>query len=342
VALVEHEPLIVHTAKLPEPKIPKRVTCPDYAKRLPRSIAHYTTQGVYDATKKTHLSFTQGSGHAEAIRIWPTSSPWRWSRIAIRSPTPGSQQLDLRRPVRPSVRPARRRSGHTAGVSPSKACETHRAPDIPAVGPGGGQCAVDRASVRSRCGRRVPPSERITLGVLGLAPRATSTCASSLEQGCPRHRSLRCQSAEPRRRAEAVAEAYGSPDVKAFADFRALNADRSIDAVLMALPVHWHTIPLWIAVSERQTHYHEKPMASPSPRRVVSATRCAAGVVFQFGTQQRSDRAFRWACQLARSGRLARCAKSRSLSRAASTDPPSRNSPFPTGSTGTAGSGQPP
>ncbi|HOW66721.1 MAG TPA: Gfo/Idh/MocA family oxidoreductase [Candidatus Paceibacterota bacterium] len=61
--LVEHEPLILHTAKLPEPKIPKRVQCPDYARLLPKSIARYTTQGVYDARKKTHLSFTQGSGH---------------------------------------------------------------------------------------------------------------------------------------------------------------------------------------------------------------------------------------------------------------------------------------
>jgi predicted dehydrogenase len=61
--LVEHEPLLIHTAKLPESKIPKSVKCPDYAKLLPKSIAKYTTHGVYDAKKKTHLSFTQGSGH---------------------------------------------------------------------------------------------------------------------------------------------------------------------------------------------------------------------------------------------------------------------------------------
>jgi predicted dehydrogenase len=61
--LIEHEPLVMHTAKLPEPKIPKKVTSPDFAKRLPKSIAKYTTQGVYDSSKKTHLSFTQGSGH---------------------------------------------------------------------------------------------------------------------------------------------------------------------------------------------------------------------------------------------------------------------------------------
>ena len=61
--LVEHEPLIMHTAKLPEPKIPKPVKAPDYAKRLPKSIQQFTTKGVYDLGKKTHLSFTQGAGH---------------------------------------------------------------------------------------------------------------------------------------------------------------------------------------------------------------------------------------------------------------------------------------
>lgn len=61
--LVEHEPLIMHTAKKPEPKIPKAVKAPDYAKRLPKPIQPFTTKGVYDLGKKTHLSFTQGAGH---------------------------------------------------------------------------------------------------------------------------------------------------------------------------------------------------------------------------------------------------------------------------------------
>src|SRR3989449_3705905 len=61
--LVEHEPLVMHTAKLSEPKIPKPVTAPDFAKRLPAPIRRFTTKGVYDLAKKTHLSFTQGAGH---------------------------------------------------------------------------------------------------------------------------------------------------------------------------------------------------------------------------------------------------------------------------------------
>jgi hypothetical protein len=53
----------MHTAKKPEPKIPKPVKAPDYAKLLPRAIQPFTTKGVYDLGKKTHLSFTQGAGH---------------------------------------------------------------------------------------------------------------------------------------------------------------------------------------------------------------------------------------------------------------------------------------
>lgn len=61
--LIEHEPLVMHRAKLPEPKIPKNVRAPDYAKLLPKEIQSFTTKGVYDLGKKTHLSFTQGAGH---------------------------------------------------------------------------------------------------------------------------------------------------------------------------------------------------------------------------------------------------------------------------------------
>ena len=61
--LIEHEPLIVHTAKKPEPEIPEPVTCPDFAHRLPEEIQRFTTKGVYDSDDNQHLSFTQGGGH---------------------------------------------------------------------------------------------------------------------------------------------------------------------------------------------------------------------------------------------------------------------------------------
>jgi predicted dehydrogenase len=61
--LIEGEPLVVHTAKKPEPEIPEEVESPDFAKLLPKEIQHFTTKGVYDSEEHQHLSFTQGAGH---------------------------------------------------------------------------------------------------------------------------------------------------------------------------------------------------------------------------------------------------------------------------------------
>ncbi len=61
--LIEGKPLVVHTAKRPEPEIPEEVESPDYAKLLPEPIQRFTTKGVYDADEHQHLSFTQGAGH---------------------------------------------------------------------------------------------------------------------------------------------------------------------------------------------------------------------------------------------------------------------------------------
>lgn len=63
--LIEGEPLVVHTAKKPEPEIPEKVECPDFGHLLPDEVAPFTLGGVYgsDDGDEEHLSFTQGAGH---------------------------------------------------------------------------------------------------------------------------------------------------------------------------------------------------------------------------------------------------------------------------------------
>ncbi len=62
--LIEHRPLVVHTAKKPEVEIPEEVTCPDFGHLLPDEIAPFTQGGVYGGDSgEDHLSFTQGAGH---------------------------------------------------------------------------------------------------------------------------------------------------------------------------------------------------------------------------------------------------------------------------------------
>jgi predicted dehydrogenase len=58
-SLVEGEPHILHTAKLPEPQIASKVEVPDYAHLLPPEVRQFT-RSIQDAD---HLSFIQGGGH---------------------------------------------------------------------------------------------------------------------------------------------------------------------------------------------------------------------------------------------------------------------------------------
>ena len=57
---IEGEPLVLHTAKKPEPEIPEKVECPDYAHLLPDEIAPFTIGGVtVEMMEKSTLSLTQ-------------------------------------------------------------------------------------------------------------------------------------------------------------------------------------------------------------------------------------------------------------------------------------------
>jgi len=59
--LIENEPHVLHTAKVPEPEIPSKIEVPDFAHLLPKEIQRFTMpQEIHDAE---HLSFVQGGGH---------------------------------------------------------------------------------------------------------------------------------------------------------------------------------------------------------------------------------------------------------------------------------------
>lgn len=150
------------------------------------------------------------------------------------------------------------------------------------------------------------PSNKITLGVIGVGAQGTHDMRAFLNHDDVRVRALCDVNTQNLERARGlIAERYGQADVKTYADFRELNRDATLDAVLMALPVHWHSIPATDAILNGKHIYHEKPMGmSLAESQHVRAAVKKTGVVFQFGTQQRSDLKFRWACELARNGRL--------------------------------------
>lgn len=90
-----------------------------------------------------------------------------------------------------------------------------------------------------------------------------------------------------------------------YEDFRELVARDDVDAVVIATPDHWHAIPVIEAARAGKHIYGEKPLSlTVREGRAMSDAVKDADVVFQTGSQQRSDERFRHACELVRNRRI--------------------------------------
>ena len=98
---------------------------------------------------------------------------------------------------------------------------------------------------------------------------------------------------------------YRNQDCASYGDFRELVARKDIDAFLIATPDHWHVVAALAAVRAGKDVYLEKPMGlSLSEDWALRKEVHRHKRMFQFGTQQRSSRLFRFACELVRNGRI--------------------------------------
>ena len=96
---------------------------------------------------------------------------------------------------------------------------------------------------------------------------------------------------------------YGNNDCASYNDFRELVSRQDIDAVLVATPDHWHVLTSIAAVKVGMDVYCEKPLSlTIRQARELADTVKRYGRIFQTGTQQRSWREFRFACELIRNG----------------------------------------
>ena len=159
------------------------------------------------------------------------------------------------------------------------------------------------------------PSDRLTLGIIGMGIRARQLLGSFLNAAgvqvvavCDVVRERRDHAQKQIESHYARRKGKGSyPGCKTYNDFRDLLGRKDIDAVLIATPDHWHAIPCVLAARAGKHIYCEKPLtlAIAQGRRIVEEVG-KAKVVFQTGSQQRCEFGgkFRRACELVRSGRL--------------------------------------
>lgn len=94
-------------------------------------------------------------------------------------------------------------------------------------------------------------------------------------------------------------------EVTTHKDFRELLDRKDINAVTIATPDHWHTLVAIEAMKKGKDVYCEKPLSLTiqEGQALVKVARDKERV-FQVGSQQRSDRRFRLACELVRNGRI--------------------------------------
>lgn len=150
------------------------------------------------------------------------------------------------------------------------------------------------------------PSEKIVMGCIGVG-----SMGGGHVRGWLAHEDVQvvavCDVRESFRQKSkaAVDRKYGNQDCTAYHDFRELLARPDIDAVCIATPDHWHALIGIEAARNGKDMYLEKPAdVHVAAAQALRAAVNRYGVVFQFGTQQRSTEAFRFACELARNGRL--------------------------------------
>jgi predicted dehydrogenase len=93
--------------------------------------------------------------------------------------------------------------------------------------------------------------------------------------------------------------------VSLYSDYRKLLDDKTIDAVVITTPDHWHARMTIDACAAGKDVYCEKPLtlAIAEGPAMIAAARAHKRVV-QTGSQQRSDATFRRACEMVRSGEL--------------------------------------
>jgi predicted dehydrogenase len=95
------------------------------------------------------------------------------------------------------------------------------------------------------------------------------------------------------------------PDATPLKDFRKLLERKDIDVVVNGTPDHWHTLVNVAALKAGKDIYSEKPLTLTIDEgwRLVDVVKTSKRIL-QTGSQQRSDKNFRLACELVRNGRL--------------------------------------
>ena len=157
------------------------------------------------------------------------------------------------------------------------------------------------------------PSSRVTLGCIGVGGKGTGGMLTLMGNKDAQVLAVCDVKADVRQRAANLVEKHYAAERQAGTykgcaavnDFREVTSRNDIDAVLVASTEQWHVVQSIEAMRCAKDVYCEKPLGRTVAecRALVEAAR-RYDRVFQHGTQLRSLRNVRFACELVRNGRI--------------------------------------
>ena len=159
------------------------------------------------------------------------------------------------------------------------------------------------SSVLGRDGSTAP-SERITLGMVGCGVMGDGNTDSFLAlKECQVVAACDLDRKHLDKLVKKVNDHHQDSGCKAYHDYRELMGRRDIDAVMLAVPDHWHALVAVEAARQKKDIYGEKPLARTIAEqqaivRAVEANRR----IWQTGSWQRSVGTFHKAAEIVRNG----------------------------------------
>lgn len=156
-------------------------------------------------------------------------------------------------------------------------------------------------------GGKLPPSDRIVMGAIGVGSKGTGDMNIFLRRTKETQVVAVCDvdTSHSDNAKKMVDRVYKNTDCRTYVDFREFLEKEKLDAVTIAIPDHWHGLIYSAAANKKLDVYGQKPLCRTvrDGQAIVKAVK-KNNIVWQTGSQQRSDDVFRMAAELAINERI--------------------------------------
>jgi predicted dehydrogenase len=153
-------------------------------------------------------------------------------------------------------------------------------------------------------GGRPAPSERITVGIFGWGMQGPENTNQLMKlNDCQVVASCNIDENHLQQSLYVINTFYNNKDCEPYRDYRKMLARKDIDAVMIAVPDHWHELIAVEAAKQGKDIYGEKPLAKTiaEQQAIVKAVQMH-GCIWQTGSWQRSTGSFHKAAEIVRNG----------------------------------------